>query len=90
MVNNAFAYGPDGKVFFAAINFPGSWADSSLTAQFLHQMKRRFGGSKTIIITHGITPNYLLVVLLGLVQTQSLSTCHTAGTARLLVFSATE
>ena len=29
MVNNMFAYGPDGKVFFAAINFPGSWADSS-------------------------------------------------------------
>jgi hypothetical protein len=32
MVNNVFAYGPDGKVFFAAINFPGSWADGSLTA----------------------------------------------------------
>jgi hypothetical protein len=41
MVNNVFAYGPDGKVFFAAINFPGSWADGSLTARFLHQMKRR-------------------------------------------------
>ncbi len=41
MVNNVFAYGPDGKVFFAAINFPGSWADGSLTAQFLHKMKRR-------------------------------------------------
>ena len=40
-VNNVFAYGPDGKVFFAAINFPGSWADGSLTARFLHQMKRR-------------------------------------------------
>jgi hypothetical protein len=34
MVNNVFAYGPDGKVFFAAINFPGSWTDGSLTAQF--------------------------------------------------------
>ena len=41
MVNNVFAYGPDGKVFFAAINFPGSWADGSLTMRFLHQMKRR-------------------------------------------------
>ena len=41
MVNNVFAYGPDGKVFFAAINFPGSWADGSLTARFLNQMKRR-------------------------------------------------
>jgi hypothetical protein len=24
MVNNVFAFGPDGKVFFAAVNFPGS------------------------------------------------------------------
>ncbi len=23
MVNNVFAHGPDGKVFFAAVNFPG-------------------------------------------------------------------
>jgi hypothetical protein len=34
MVNNVFAYGPDGKAFFAMVNFPGSWADGSLTAQF--------------------------------------------------------
>ncbi len=40
MVNNVFAYGPDGKVFFVAINFPGSWADGSLSSPFLHQMKR--------------------------------------------------
>ena len=25
MVNNLFAYAPDGKVIFCAINFPGSW-----------------------------------------------------------------
>ncbi len=38
MEQNAFycgydcdAFGPDGKVFFAAVNFPGSWADGSLT-----------------------------------------------------------
>ncbi len=34
MVNNVFAYGLDGKVFCAAINFPGSWADGALTARF--------------------------------------------------------
>jgi hypothetical protein len=44
MVKNVFAYGPDGKVFFAAVNFSGSWADGSLTAWFFHQMKRRIGG----------------------------------------------
>ncbi len=44
MVKNVFAYdGLDGKVFFAMVNFPGSWADGSLTARFLHQMKRRIG-----------------------------------------------
>ncbi len=41
MVNNVFTYGSDGKVFFAAINFPGSWADGSLTARFLHQMEQK-------------------------------------------------
>ena len=49
MVNNVFAYGPDGKVFFAAINFPDSWADGSLTACFLHKMKRRIGAYKICV-----------------------------------------
>ena len=40
MVNNIFAYSPDGNVFFAVVNSPKSWADGSLTAQFLHLMKR--------------------------------------------------
>jgi hypothetical protein len=35
MVNNIFAYGPDGKVFLCAINFPGSWHDGSITANIL-------------------------------------------------------
>jgi hypothetical protein len=26
-INNVFAYGPDGKVLFCALNFPVSWAD---------------------------------------------------------------
>jgi hypothetical protein len=49
MVNNVFTFGPDLKVFFAAVNFPGSWADSSLTARFLHQMKRRIGRFKICV-----------------------------------------
>jgi hypothetical protein len=49
MVNNVFAYGLDGKVFFAVVNFPGSWADGSLTARFLHQMKRRIGDYKICV-----------------------------------------
>jgi hypothetical protein len=49
MVNNVFAYGPDWKVFFAAINFPGSWADGSLTARFMHHMKSKIGNFKICI-----------------------------------------
>jgi hypothetical protein len=49
MVNNVFAYGPDGKVFFAAINFPGSWSDGSLTVWFLHRMKRKIGNYKICV-----------------------------------------
>ena len=39
MVNNIIAYGPDGKVFLAAINFPGSWHDGSITANILPLIK---------------------------------------------------
>ncbi len=49
MVNNMFAFGPNGKVFFAAVNFPGSWADGSLTARFFHQIKRRIGSFKICV-----------------------------------------
>ena len=49
MVNNVFAYGPDGKVFFAAVNFPGSWADGSLTARFVPYMKRKLGEYKICV-----------------------------------------
>jgi hypothetical protein len=49
MVNNMFAYGPDGNVFFAAISFPGSWADGALTARFLHALKKKIGEYKICI-----------------------------------------
>ncbi len=31
--NNVFAFGPDGKIFFAAVNFPGSWHDSMVSTE---------------------------------------------------------
>jgi hypothetical protein len=49
MVNNVLAYGPDGKVFFAAVNFPGSWADGSLSAYYLHYMTRKIGVYKICV-----------------------------------------
>jgi hypothetical protein len=40
MVNNVLVFGPDGKVFFCAINYPGSWLDWTLTTCFfLHKKK---------------------------------------------------
>jgi hypothetical protein len=37
MVNKVSVYGPDGKVFLCAINFPRSWHDGSLTMNvFMH------------------------------------------------------
>ena len=52
VVNNVFAYGPDGKVFIAAINCLGSWADESLSALFVDSICRRMGPYK-IFIDHG-------------------------------------
>ena len=49
MVNNVFVYGPDGKLFFAAVNFPGSWADGTLTARFLHALKNKIGEYKICV-----------------------------------------
>jgi hypothetical protein len=49
MVNNVFAYGPDGKVFFAAVNFPGSWVDRALTAQILASIRSWIGSYKIYV-----------------------------------------
>jgi hypothetical protein len=49
MISNVFAYGPDGKFFFCAINFPGSWADGLLTARFLCHLKEKIGSYKICI-----------------------------------------
>jgi hypothetical protein len=40
MVNNVFAYGPDGKV---------SWADGALSARFLHTIKNKIGEYKICV-----------------------------------------
>jgi hypothetical protein len=49
MVNNIFAYGPDGKVFLCAINFPGSWHDGSLTANVLPYIRDNIGCYKICV-----------------------------------------
>ena len=49
VTNNVFAYGPDGKVFVAAINCPGSWADGSVSALFFDSIRRRIGPYKICV-----------------------------------------
>jgi hypothetical protein len=49
MVNDVFAYGPNGNVFFVAINFLESWADGSLTAHFLGHLKAKIGDYKICV-----------------------------------------
>ena len=49
MVNNVLVFGPDGKVFFNAINYPGSWSDGSLTNHFFSHIKERIGDYKICV-----------------------------------------
>ena len=49
MVNNIFIYGPDGKVFFCAINYPGSWADGAVTRNFLPFLRGKIGQYKIVV-----------------------------------------
>ncbi len=44
MINNVLVFGPDGKVFFCAINYPGSWSDGTLTTRFFSHLKGRDQG----------------------------------------------
>jgi hypothetical protein len=46
MVNNVLVFGPDGKVFFCAINYPGSWLDGTLTTYLFLHIKERIGDYK--------------------------------------------
>lgn len=50
MVNNVLAFGADGKVFFCALNYPGSWNDGSVTAQFFPTSKIELAGTKFALI----------------------------------------
>jgi len=48
-VNNVLAYGPDGKVFLSALNFPGSWTDGKLSAHFIEFIKQKIGRYKICV-----------------------------------------
>jgi len=76
MVNNIFAFGPDGKVFFAAINFPGSWADGALTARFLAHIKTRIGLYKICVDQGFLRSGDAYGTLVGLVMKHAARQLH--------------
>jgi hypothetical protein len=49
MVSKVLVFGPDGKVFFCDINYPGSWSDGTLTACFFTHIKKRIGDYKICV-----------------------------------------
>ena len=49
MVNNVLVFGPNGKVFFCAINYPGSWGDGTLTSRFFNHIQKRIGDYKICV-----------------------------------------
>jgi hypothetical protein len=49
MVNNVLVFGPDGKVFFCAINYLGSWSNGTLTTCFFSHIKERIGDYKICV-----------------------------------------
>ena len=49
MINNVFAYGPDGKVFLCGLNFPGSCHDGSITANLLPIIIEKNGSFKLCV-----------------------------------------
>jgi hypothetical protein len=65
MVNNIIAYGPDGKVFLCAINFPGSWHDGSITANILPYIHKRIGNYKMCIDQGFLRSGDAALILVG-------------------------
>jgi hypothetical protein len=49
MINNVLVFSPDGKVFFCAINYPGSWLDGTLTTCFFLHLKGRIDDYKICV-----------------------------------------
>jgi hypothetical protein len=49
MINNVLVFGPDGKVFFCAIIYPGSWGDGTLAVCFFLHIKERIGDYKICV-----------------------------------------
>ena len=87
MVNNVFIFGPDGKIFFCAINFPGSWADGTLTARFFSHIKQRIGRFKICVDQGFPRSGDAFGILVGPIPERSARRLHSAVRDNLLRLS---
>ena len=86
-MNNIFIFGPDGKIFFCAINFPGSWADGTLTAQFFSHIKKRIGRFKICVDQGFPRSGDAFGILVGPIPERSARRLHSAVHDNLLRLS---
>jgi hypothetical protein len=64
MVNNIFAYGPNGKIFLCAVNFPSSWQDGSIKTNIFPYICNNIGMYKMCVdqgFPQGCNAAYILV-----------------------------
>jgi hypothetical protein len=76
MVNNMLVFGPDGKVFYCAINDPGSWLNGTLTARFFSHIKERIGDYKICVDQGFPRSGGASGILVGLIPERSARRLH--------------
>ena len=87
MVNNVFIFGPDGTIFFCAINYPGSWADGTLTARFFAHIKQQIGRHKICVDQGFPRSGEASGILVGPIPERSARRLHPAVRDNLLRLS---
>ena len=87
MVNNVLIFGPDGKVFFCAINYPGSWSDGTLTARFFTHIKERIGDYKICVDQGFPRSGDATGILVGPIPERSARRLHSAVRDNLIRLS---
>ena len=60
MCNNVFAFGPNGKIIWAGINFPGSWHDSAVVENLVAICLKKIAGLYCFCVDQGFPRSGLL------------------------------
>jgi hypothetical protein len=87
MVNNVLVFGRDGKVFFCAINYPGSWSDGTLTARFFTHIKERIGDYKICVDQGFPRSGDATGILVGPIPERSARRLHSSARDNLIRLS---